>query len=153
MNADTGVTAFATLHVVGDQLDPRIVTELLGLEPTFSVRKGEAFRRGRSGREYTGRTGVWNLSTQQTVQSSRLQDHLYELASLLTKEPGRLDGLRNLVLLNGHRAGVSCYWYGSKATREPVIPESFRELVERFGGQVDTDFHRDDEPGSRAAAE
>jgi hypothetical protein len=154
MNAETREeTAYATLKVVGDQLDPAAVTALLGLEPTFSVRKGEAFGGGRSGREYTGRTGVWNLSTKQSIQSSRLLDHLHALASLLTADPGRIDGLRDLVRVRGYRAGVSCFWHGTANTEEPSIPESFRDLVQRFGGEIDTDFGRDDEVASRTAAE
>jgi hypothetical protein len=47
------------VHVSGDGLDPERVTRLLGVEPTFTARKGDE-RVSRSGhRTVVQRTGVW----------------------------------------------------------------------------------------------
>lgn len=153
MNADQRHTAYATLQVTGDRLDPASVTAALGLEPTFSVRKGEIYRHGRRDRQYVGRTGVWNFSTEEAVQSDRLQDHLAVIGELLSARQERFAGIRDVVREHGDWAGVSCFWYGPAGAEEPTVPASFRDLIGRLGGTVETDFHRDDEVDGYAAAE
>lgn len=153
MNADQQETAFATLQFTGDQLDPCVMTAALDLEPTFSVRKGQVYRHGRREREYVGRTGVWNLSTREMVRSPRLQDHLDFLGGLLSARSERLDEIRTLVRDHGYWAGVSCFWSGPAEAAEPTVAASFRKLVARMGGEIETDFHREDEATGRAAVQ
>ena len=50
----------ATLRLFGDDLDPDMVSALLGAQPTHSSRKGEA-RRSKSG-PLVAKTGSWLLS-------------------------------------------------------------------------------------------
>ena len=153
MNADRQETAFATLYFGGDRLDPDVLTAALDLEPTFSVRRGETYTHGRRNREYVGRTGVWNLSTKWLVRSDLLEDHLDFLSELLTTRSKRLDDVCRIIRGKEYRAGVSCFWYGFGEACEPTISEAFRKIVARFGGEIETDFHREIEVEGQAAAE
>ena len=48
-----------TLRLYGESLDPDEVTKMLGCQPTFAIRRGEVFPRGRYRRFAT--TGMWHL--------------------------------------------------------------------------------------------
>lgn len=152
MNADQRNRSLATLRFVGDHLDPAMISCALGLQPTFSVRKGEAYRHGRRDREHIGTTGVWTLSSDVSVRSDRLQEHLDFIADLLLAQPGRLEAAAKIVEGSGIRVDVFCFWSGPPES-EPTIPDSFRRLVAQIGGEVDTDFYPDDEVLAQTAAE
>jgi hypothetical protein len=153
MSADQRETAYATLQVTGDRLDPPEVTAVLGLKPTFCVRKGETFRRGRRDREYVGRTGVWSFSTKGTIHSDRLQDHLASLGELLLARQERFVEIREFLRGHSEWAGVSCFWAGPAQAAQPSVPEWFRELVGRIGGEIEVDFYQDDAAEEQTAAE
>ena len=47
-----------SVHVSSDTLDPDVVSKLLGVEPSFTARKGEE-RSSKGGKRVVQRTGVW----------------------------------------------------------------------------------------------
>lgn len=49
-----------SLYLLGDELDPVLISEELGVTPSETRRKGEK-RASSTGREYTNRTGLWSL--------------------------------------------------------------------------------------------
>src|SRR4051794_19568025 len=80
---------YASLRVVGDNLDPQQVTRILKVVPTIAYAKGEKFEARAEEKERTGRTGVWLLSTDRIVASDNLHDHLAYILGVLI--PGRQD--------------------------------------------------------------
>src|SRR5436309_2144461 len=74
--------AFAGLRFLGDRLEPRRITELLGVEPTTAYHKGEVYKRSR-GHDVVGRTGLWLVSSEGHVKSNELNDHLTYLRTLV----------------------------------------------------------------------
>lgn len=152
MSADQRNRSYATLRFVGDHLDPGMISGALDLQPTFSIRKGEAYRHGRRDREHVGRTGVWALSSDSLVQSDQLHDHLDCLAGFLLAQPGRLEAAAKIGADSDVHVDIFCFWCGPPGA-EPRIPDSFLGLVSQIGGVVDTDFYPDDEVLAQTAAE
>src|SRR3972149_29892 len=66
------------LYLRGDRLDPKIVTEHLGISPTDTRQKGKK-RLGPHGEVYVDKIGVWVL--QAATDSQLLSDHIDELMS------------------------------------------------------------------------
>ena len=71
----------ATLRIIGDDLKPEKVTELLGCEPTASQTKGQKVRGHKTGREIVMRTGMWRLE----ATDCEPEDLDKQVAELLTK--------------------------------------------------------------------
>jgi hypothetical protein len=51
----------ACLHILGDELVPEKISELLGCMPTYSVAKGGVVVAQDTGRRHLARTGRWSL--------------------------------------------------------------------------------------------
>jgi hypothetical protein len=138
------LSTFATLRISGDRLDPARVTAILGVPPTLSYRKGEAYR-GSRGPAARGRTGVWYISTRGDVDSSELTDHLRYLVAMLSPTVGsdHLTALRQLLEQDGLEADVSCFWHGREGAQEPVIPRFAVDTFARLGASLETDFDTD----------
>jgi Domain of unknown function (DUF4279) len=73
------------LYVRGDALDPELVTQLLGVEPTKMQKKGQEFVTP-SGREFATKIGLWSLVIQS--ESTSLDEHLTMLLSALAGRKG-----------------------------------------------------------------
>jgi hypothetical protein len=134
--------AFASLGFVGDRLEPQQVTEILGLPPTKSWRKGELFRPGPRSPEIIAHTGAWWLSTEGLVAGGDLDDHLGFLVALISPGGERLGRLREIVR-DGATARVSCFWHGEAAARPPTIAASAVAAFNRLPAEIETDFDTD----------
>ena len=138
------MNAFAGLRFLGDRLDPRRVSQLLGIEPTTAYRKGEVYKRSR-GHEVIGRTGLWLVSSRSHVKSDELNDHLAYLQTVIFP-PGTNDlviPLKTLMREDGLTADVSCFWYGEHGASEPEIPQDIRAAFSQIGATIETDFDTD----------
>jgi hypothetical protein len=101
------VKAYATLRFAGDELEPREISDLLGVAPTRAYRKGECYFAGPRTGEFTGRTGIWLLSTEKVVSDSDLGRHLSYLMKLIFEgEPDRAAALRRLLARRDVKAHV-----------------------------------------------
>lgn len=80
-----------TLRISGDNLDPTEISAALGVEPTFSIRKGAEEIRP-SGRIRTAKTGIWNRS----VADCDPGDLDRQIADLLSQMTGDLGVWKNL---------------------------------------------------------
>lgn len=110
MSDDANVVCSATLLVLGDDLDPRRVTELLGIEPTRSWRRGErkSFTR-RDGEPHCFESlyewGGWKCSLPDDVQNEALDQQLAWWCDLLE---GREPAMRELEA-EGYSLRMRCY--------------------------------------------
>jgi hypothetical protein len=138
------LSTFATLRVSGDRLDPARVTAILGVAPTLSYRKGEAYRGGR-GHVARGRTGVWYVSTREDVDSNELTDHLRYLVAILspTVASDHIAALRQLLEQDGLEADVSCFWHGRAGAEKPLVARFAADAFARLGASLETDFDTD----------
>jgi hypothetical protein len=158
------IKTYATLRFAGDRLNPNQITDFLKITPTQAYAKGEMYSAGRRSGMLKGRTGIWLLSTDKTIASNSLTDHLDYLIAVLQirREAPASEGTRlayNLIRLKkfmiDHEltASVSCFWYGSAGSREPSIPKHFIETLGLINAEIETDFDADESPtGGHALA-
>ena len=108
---------YASLRVMGDDLNPEQVTRILRTVPSIAYAKGEQYKAGKNNiTEHPGRTGLWLFSTDGIVASDNLHHHLFYILGILV--PGRQDvaplahlhGL--LTYQKGLQADVACFWHG-----------------------------------------
>jgi hypothetical protein len=142
--ADGTVKVYATLRFAGDELEPREISDVLGVEPTRAYRKGERYFAGPRTGELRGRTGIWLLSTEHAVSGSDLDRHLSYLANLVFKdEPGRAAALSRLTAGRHLKAHVSCFWHGRAGAPIPTIPPQVTEAFRQLPAEIETDFDTD----------
>jgi hypothetical protein len=136
---------FASLGLVGDRLQPQHVTDILGISPTKSWRKGELFRPGPRSPEIVARTGAWWLSTEGLVASPDLDEHLaYLVALILPKGDGdRLARLQGLMREESAAAHVGCFWHGEAGAQPPVIPPFAVAAFNRLPAEIEIDIDTD----------
>lgn len=133
---------YASLRLMGDGLEPDRVSVLLAREPTLAYRKGEIYKRTRTGHDVRGRSGMWLLSTRRRFDSLDLKDHFKELLSVLFPEGSSrlIEPLRELMREEGLEADVTCFWYGEHGATPPEIPEETRAAFAQIGATIETDF-------------
>ena len=136
--------AYATLRFAGDELEPREISDALGVVPTRAYRKGERYFAGPRTGELTGRTGIWLLSTDNVVTGCDLGRHLSYLVNLIFEsEPGRAVALRRLIAGRDLEARVSCFWHGTAGEPAPSIPAPVIEAFRQLPAEIETDFDSD----------
>jgi hypothetical protein len=142
--ADGTVKAYATLRFAGDSLEPREISDVLGIEPTRSYRKGERYFAGPRTGELTGRTGIWRFSTDGMVDGSDLERHLAYLVRLIFEgEPGRSAALSQLLARRALKAHVSCFWHGKTGAQAPCVPAQVIDTFKQLPAEIETDFDTD----------
>jgi hypothetical protein len=95
-------TTHVQLSMRSDALDPDEVTRTLGVSPTWAFRKGDEFRS--QGRVRLRPWGVWAVSSEQRVDSPKLEDHIRYLLQLFE---GKTESVRQIK----SRAGFSVQVY------------------------------------------
>jgi hypothetical protein len=138
------LSAYASLRFLGDRLQPERITKMLGAAPTLAYRKDEVFKRSR-GQEVRGRTGLWLLSTRRQLDSTDLSVHLRKLIDVLfpAGETKLIGPLCNLMREDGLKADVSCFWYGERGAKPPLIADEVRAAFAQIGATIETDFDSD----------
>jgi hypothetical protein len=115
------------------------------VEPTLAYRKGEIYKRTRTGHEVRGRSGMWLLSTRRRFDSLTLNDHFEELLETLypAGSPKLIEPIRALMKRDGLEADVTCFWYGEHGATPPEIAEETRAAFAEIGATIETDFQTD----------
>jgi len=117
----------AELRIYGDELDPAIITSLLGIEPTTSQKKGEV-KTNSLGFQRAAKVGGWFLSSEEQVTSKDLRRHLDWLLSHLSPKAKEL---RNIQDMPSVQANVTCIWWSRYGDGGPTLwPEHMRALGE-----------------------
>lgn len=83
--------ADVTFRLIGDAVDPLVVTEALKLQPSRSARKGER-RQGQQGRVYTSLTNYWHLDSR-LGRENGLEEHIVSLLEILKPQAAALKKL------------------------------------------------------------
>jgi len=143
---DLSVKTFASLRFMGRKLDPEQVTGILQAKPTIAYRYGDVYmREGENCAE--GRTGLWLISSEKTVHSNDLNDHLAYLVQIIFSEGSndRLDKLRQVMATGDVEADVGCFWSGPPGASKPVIDRSLKAALKKVAGHFEKDFHTAEE--------
>ena len=165
---DDTVRAFATFRIVGDDLIPSEITDILRLFPTKSYAKGEKHDAGRRAGQIIGKTGVWYLATDRIVASNRLVDHLLFLVSVLAPDSTlagiaflpkatigrpiavapffrRLERLKMVMEKRNLRAVVTLFWHGAPGAKHPPLPRTLLTIFRAFSIEIEMDFDTDEQ--------
>jgi hypothetical protein len=132
--------AYASVRFMAPELDPLEITNALRLPPDSQHRRGEP-RINRSAKgvvnEYAPyRFGLWSMSSEQWVDSRRLETHLKWLLDEL--EPCA-DAFSSLDITD-LRIDLFCFSMGASPS-PPSIPRSIIERADRLGISVDIDHY------------
>jgi hypothetical protein len=117
----------ATLRIIGDDLDPDEVSELIGLEPTEAHRKGDPNPRTRSPHAPYP-TGVWRMESGGQVASRDLRRHVDWLIELLDGREEALARLRD----RGYVTNLHAWWVGQEVCGPTLSPRQL-EGMSRYG--------------------
>jgi hypothetical protein len=181
-SSDGTIRTFATFRVVGDKLDPSEITNLLHVNPTLAYARGERYRAGDQAGTLVGKTGVWYLSTDGVINSSKLSDHIFPLFAVLTldhfeewlkekanpkppsrivqKRPqlsefmlhGRLRALSLLLRRKSLKASLSCFWHGTRDAKPPAVPRLVSNIFKIVPIAIETDFATDEQEPAKLRA-
>lgn len=133
--------AYASLRILGDALDPMVVTAALRLPPDIAHRKGEhRFHRTRGGKVVESGIpwwiGHWSMSSEKYVGSPRLEVHV---AWILAEVEPKSAVLRDL-LDQGFIVDIFCFSSGSTAL-PPAVPRSLRDRASAIGLTIGIDHY------------
>jgi hypothetical protein len=147
---------WATLCIY--DLDPALVTEALGLEPTSACVNGERWRTSRGWSRSSARRSSWRLTTRDVVSSRDSRAHLDWLLDRLEPLQEALERLR----ADGARIVISCFWGSLCGHGGPTLPaRQMRRLADLklelwfdvyFEGDEDGDPSPANERGNGATA-
>ena len=119
----TCAETYVTLRIFHDALEPPTISELLGITPTRSWRRGEAHG---TRQVVVFPTGAWLLSSESAIASQDSVRHLDWLLTEVEPRHGELRGLRDA----GHRIDISCYWVSATGQGGPTLtPDIMRRLA------------------------
>ncbi len=137
------VRTYSTLRVFSEEVSPEEISQVLGLEPTASFRKGDAIspRLSRS-RLYHG----WLLCTKGVVASRGTRRHIDWLLDQL--EPAA-ENLR-LLTARGVQADVYSFWESAQGQGGPSLSVAQMSRLVRFGLECayDVYFASDEDGGT-----
>jgi hypothetical protein len=159
---DVPSSAFATLRIVGDALEPSAVTRIVHLKPTFAHRKGQKISSDDGMRSRIGKFGIWYFSTRELIASPDLDEHFRFLAMNVlidSKAPWEADiplfdrdrlevlltvsrpnqRLRDLVQEQSLTLVITGFWRGRNKRGRPSIPEGFRSFLKLFSAKLEMD--------------
>jgi hypothetical protein len=122
---ESGVGVKAAFRVMGPDLDPAAVSQLLDLEPTEAHRRGDP-RVGKSGRRYSDFSeGLWGWRPD-LAESEPLAEHLRALLDVLEPKAMGLQQLKEIGLRLDLFVGV----FGSEGNFALILEQ---ELLSRLG--------------------
>jgi Domain of unknown function (DUF4279) len=132
--------AHATLIISGDSVSPEAWTAYFDVQPDRVITKGRPFQLP-SGKfsPCPGKLGLWAVESKAAVRSDLLGPHLQYLKSHLGLPRANL---RDLVLAQGAKMALWCYWMNDTGDRVPDIPDDIRAMIEAMGGTVEIDEYR-----------
>ncbi len=132
--------AYACIRFMAPDLDPVEITKALRLPPDTQHRCGEPrIKRSAKGvvTEYAPyKFGLWSMSSDQCVDSPKLESHLKWLLDEL--EP-RADAILSLDI-NDLKTDFFCYSMGA-STSPPSLPQTIIERADRIRIIIDIDHY------------
>jgi len=129
----------ATLRIMGDDLVPAEITNLLGANPTFEHSKGQVFTSKSSGNKRTTKTGMWRLQAKD-AKPENLDVQIEEIFNQLSSDLELWESLKEKYSIDFF-CGI--FMRSSNEGME-ITPMSLRLLGER-GVKLGLDIYGPDE--------
>lgn len=132
--------AYASVRFKGPSLDPLMVTQEIRLPPDHQHRDGEPrilrTLKGKVQENAPYRGGLWSMSSEQWVESPRLETHLKWLLSQLEPRAAEVQRLIGI----GIKVDFFCYSLGTSDV-PPSIPRAVKERSARLGITIEIDHY------------
>jgi hypothetical protein len=122
----------AMLRIVGANVDPKAVTAATGISPTLQISVGDVTPNGTRPR----REGIWARSTEGSVDSTDLEDHLLALLDQLPANFGD-------VIPPGARCEILCVWRSATGYGGPSLSSKLLARIAAAGIDLDFDLYSD----------
>lgn len=116
---------YAELRIYPKSLDPEVVTNMLGIEPSSTQKKGD-IKINSLGRSCKTHRNGWFLSTEEVVVSKDLRPHLDWLLEQLNPIRKALIGVQGL---EGMLMTVNCVWWSAGGQGGPTLWPKQMELL------------------------
>lgn len=118
---------YAELRIYPGELDPKLVTQRLGISPTSILSKKDQ-RNTALDKKHTVQLNGWFLSSEDNIISKDLRRHLdFLLDELEPKAPQ----LRKLQEMSGVKMTINCIWWSSYGQGGPTLwPEQMKKMAE-----------------------
>jgi len=130
----------ASLHVIGNDLDPEEVTRLLGVGPTSAEAKGDRVEMP-SGKLRVAKTGHWRLKTDRRSPAD-LDGQISELFSVTSQDLDDWATLRKRFVIRVFCGLMMSDWNEGL----PLTALTIQALAER-GAEIDLDLYAPDTEG------
>ncbi len=136
--APSARNAYASFRVMGEALDPLVVTQALRIPPDHCHRRGEPHLSLSKGHRVVDRgnnyaSGLWSFSSKGRVSSQRVGTHVRWLLEFL--QP-RAEAVKQLA--DAYRVDIFCF---AIAPEPPSVPGELREQAAGFGLIIDVDYY------------
>lgn len=129
---------YATFRLGSDLLVPAEVTRRLKIDPSDAHSKGEARTSRTTGRTNYWKSGFWSVSTDASVKSTDLEQHIqYLLGRLLP----RAAEVAAIVREYGAQADVFCFWASATGHGGPTISWRTMKQLGELNIDLGIDFY------------
>jgi hypothetical protein len=142
MKSDPTLKAFVTFRVVGDNLVPNEITQLLKMQPTYARLKGKTYSTGRSANIIPS-TNIWFFSTDTVMASNNIVDHVRLILFIFGLM--EFDGVSIFLSKSSAKATMTFFWHGTSISSVPKIPELLLDLLKLIEVEVEVDFDKDED--------
>jgi Domain of unknown function (DUF4279) len=117
----------AELRIYGDELDPELLSQRLGISSSTAQHKGQVFTNS-LGRSRTAKVGGWFLSSENSVNSRELRRHLDWLIAQLRDVTHELIALQNE---SDTRMNITVIWWSNSGDGGFTLePQHMRAMAE-----------------------
>lgn len=127
--------AVATLRLFGDDLDPERVSELLGVSPTWSERKGDVTPSKSPGGARIARTGSWRLQAADST-GDNADRQISEILDQLTTD---LDVWKSLAAR--FDVDLFCGWFLEESNEGVTLSSNTLLALGERGIELDVDIY------------
>ena len=132
----TCLRTYATLCILGDDLNPDEISATLAIAPTRSHVKGQPTI-SRRGVTSTPIIGGWFLSSDGEVTSKDSRHHIDWILAELVGREAALARLR----AHGHRTEISCYWTSAEGHGGPTLSHPVMKRLGELEIEIWFDFY------------
>lgn len=108
-------------------IEPKRISEILGIKPTRSTTLGETIVNERTRRSRIGTVNSWHLCSAKEVRSKDARDHLDWLLAILEEVGAGLAELQNFPDV---RMRVLCSWWAALGGGPTLWPKQMRALAD-----------------------
>ncbi|WP_159452347.1 DUF4279 domain-containing protein [Singulisphaera sp. GP187] len=115
----TCARTYATLLIYPNAVDPAMVTERLGIEPSSWQRRGEVIPRTNRPPKVAELSG-WFLTSKSQVESKDSRRHVAWLLDQIASKSAVIRSLQE----TGCTMAISCYWLSKDGHGGPTMPPS-----------------------------